>query len=310
MKDSDLSLQNIRFARLRLSDVERLLNISHELMHGWFPDGTISGFTLIRAHHRIRQSSEVLGLVFRQVDLNDLQNIDIKWLEDRFDGPNGILAEISVAEASQIRQLLEVSQSCVSSLQRKLSFAWWAAFARKCIETLATKQFLFAFILLAVIATGLAYLQTARQVWTIKYFPDGSNLLHFQTATSRNIDFDWGGSPPVENVPGQYFSAEFYSCFESATLTRFKLLLGSDDGSRLWLNGEPIIENFEYQMHSLKSTEINIPPGKHVLRIQYFQGVGGASLSLEAKNGPEQTKDFNHYLKRGFLDLEGRFSCR
>ncbi len=52
----------------------------------------------------------------------------------------------------------------------------------------------------------------------------------------------------------------------------------SDDGNRVWLNGELIID--DWSMHGMEETtaELELQPGKHALKIEYMQGGGGAGM--------------------------------
>lgn len=57
--------------------------------------------------------------------------------------------------------------------------------------------------------------------------------------------------------------------------------LRSDDGSRLWLNGTPIIENDGvHTARSVASQAIDLSAGNHELRVEYFQASSSQLLTL------------------------------
>ncbi len=61
---------------------------------------------------------------------------------------------------------------------------------------------------------------------------------------------------------------------------RYSFELGSDDGSRLEINGQRVIDHDGTHTHSPKTGGINLKPGDHTYRLHYFQGTGPSSLTL------------------------------
>jgi cytochrome c len=68
-----------------------------------------------------------------------------------------------------------------------------------------------------------------------------------------------------------------------------RLRLVSDDGSYLYVNGERIIDNWGSHGPIAIDAEVQLEPGLHSLEIFYYQGGGGASLSLQWLNPATQT---------------------
>lgn len=61
--------------------------------------------------------------------------------------------------------------------------------------------------------------------------------------------------------------------------------LGSDDGSRLVIDGKELIKNDGIHPHSYKEARVELKQGPHSLRVEYFEGGGQESLTLEVE-GP------------------------
>jgi hypothetical protein len=61
----------------------------------------------------------------------------------------------------------------------------------------------------------------------------------------------------------------------------YTFTLGSDDGSRLWINGERLIDNDGVHRHREVSGRVTLEAGEHEIRVEYFNLQGGASLSLK-----------------------------
>jgi hypothetical protein len=65
----------------------------------------------------------------------------------------------------------------------------------------------------------------------------------------------------------------------------FKFRLGSDDGSRLILNGKELIDNDGTHGMEYKEGSVNLEPGMAKIRVDYFDWGGGQGLSLSV-SGP------------------------
>src|SRR5699024_4072360 len=61
----------------------------------------------------------------------------------------------------------------------------------------------------------------------------------------------------------------------------YEFRLISDDGSRLYLNDEEIIENDQRQPPTAVDGSVELTEGAHDLRIEYFQGAFDKALHLE-----------------------------
>jgi hypothetical protein len=61
---------------------------------------------------------------------------------------------------------------------------------------------------------------------------------------------------------------------------RYSFELGSDDGSRLEVNGQRIVDNDGIHGHQAKTGGINLKPGDHPFRLLYFQKDTDKSLNL------------------------------
>ncbi len=64
---------------------------------------------------------------------------------------------------------------------------------------------------------------------------------------------------------------------------KYVLRLVSDDGSKLSLDGKPLIDHDGLHATSAKDAEIDLSAGEHPLEIRHFQTYGGWSLSLQWK---------------------------
>lgn len=55
----------------------------------------------------------------------------------------------------------------------------------------------------------------------------------------------------------------------------------TDDGVRVWVDGQPIIDNWRDHAPTDSEAKISLPAGQRAdIRIEYFQGGGGATAQL------------------------------
>ena len=66
-----------------------------------------------------------------------------------------------------------------------------------------------------------------------------------------------------------------------ATAGRYTFRLSSDDGSRLYLDGKPIIDNDGVHPNTGKEASLNLSVGVHEFRVDYFEKGGEQELSLD-----------------------------
>jgi hypothetical protein len=62
---------------------------------------------------------------------------------------------------------------------------------------------------------------------------------------------------------------------------KYKFYLSSDDGSKLYINNQLLIDNDGLHSEQLKTGELKLPKGEVPVRVEYFQGGGGSGLSIE-----------------------------
>ena len=103
--------------------------------------------------------------------------------------------------------------------------------------------------------------------------PDFAKLKPTQTGKATSI------SP---SVPGHNDGYGLLYTGEIAcnTAGRYALALGSDDGSRLWVDGKMMIDNDGLHGDVTKHAELALTKGSHPFRLAYFQAGGGKALHL------------------------------
>ncbi len=84
-------------------------------------------------------------------------------------------------------------------------------------------------------------------------------------------------------------AAIFTSYINIKTAGEYRFYLASDDGSKLYINDELVVDNDGDHGVIERSGKINLPVGKQRLKVQWFNGGGGSGLYLFYK-GPDVPK--------------------
>lgn len=96
-----------------------------------------------------------------------------------------------------------------------------------------------------------------------------------------SIAFDWKSDPPAEGVPPDHFSAIWEGTLPIEQAGRFDFFLTSDDGSRLFVDGNLIVDNWGNHAPVTKTGSAELTRGAHTVRVDYFDDIGTASIKLE-----------------------------
>jgi hypothetical protein len=121
---------------------------------------------------------------------------------------------------------------------------------------------------------------TAGNVWLAEYFANSTlSGSPAYTAHEKRVDYDWGQTGSPVGLPADYFSARWTGDwdFEYGEYTFF---VYADDGVRLWLDGDLLIDSWQPGMGWHEHTLIVQPAGRHQLKLEYFEQTGGASIRL------------------------------
>ncbi|OCT13485.1 hypothetical protein A8709_17940 [Paenibacillus pectinilyticus] len=94
------------------------------------------------------------------------------------------------------------------------------------------------------------------------------------------IDFDWGGGRPTEDVPGEWFSARWTGKVQPQYSETYTFYTNTDDGVRLWVNGQQLINNWVAMNGELSAT-ITLTAGvKYDLKMEFIENGGNAHAQL------------------------------
>ncbi|MDB6031379.1 MAG: hyaluronate lyase [Verrucomicrobiales bacterium] len=101
------------------------------------------------------------------------------------------------------------------------------------------------------------------------------------TRTDSNINFSWGAGSPDGSIPVDNFSVRWSGKLQVRHAGNHKFHLISDDGARLWLGGQLLIDSWSSHILSEDVQSISLVPGQYYdLVVEYYEGTGSATAQL------------------------------
>lgn len=94
------------------------------------------------------------------------------------------------------------------------------------------------------------------------------------------INFNWGTGSPDALLPNDGFSVRWTGILQSPVTDDYTIFTRSDDGVRLWIDGNLVINN--WTMHSLTENKarVRLSQGNHTIQMDYFEQSGSSQIQL------------------------------
>lgn len=103
------------------------------------------------------------------------------------------------------------------------------------------------------------------------------------TRVDKTVDFDFVATAPSDEIGTQNFSVRWSGYMIPKASGLYDLGVTGDDGFRLWLDGRLLVEDWTTHGAETKTEKIKLTGGhKYAVRLEYFQGGGGAVAKLVA----------------------------
>jgi hypothetical protein len=115
-----------------------------------------------------------------------------------------------------------------------------------------------------------------------QYFNDPKLQNEVVSRTESHVSFDWQKSSPSTEVPVDGFTARWTGYVQAAKSETYKFSVLSDDGVRLWVNDQLIVNKWRVQSAKSWSGTIALEAGKYyAIKLEYFENAGYASCKLK-----------------------------
>ncbi|HTY57651.1 MAG TPA: alpha-N-acetylglucosaminidase TIM-barrel domain-containing protein [Bacteroidota bacterium] len=107
----------------------------------------------------------------------------------------------------------------------------------------------------------------------------------FDTVAVARRGIAYGFSLAEAGSRSEFFALEYSGYIDIPAPGEYTFTLGSDDGSRLLIDGTAVVNNDGLHPYAEESAAVKLSAGKHALTVRYFQAGGGKRLELRYK-GP------------------------
>jgi PA14 domain len=110
------------------------------------------------------------------------------------------------------------------------------------------------------------------------------------THAQEAVDFTWPGSPTI-GIPADNFSVRWTGEVEAVYSETYTFYLVSDDGVRLWVNGQEIVQNWTEHGVTEDSGNITLMAGqKYDIKLEFFEK-GGEAIARLQWSSPSQIRE-------------------
>lgn len=106
--------------------------------------------------------------------------------------------------------------------------------------------------------------------------------------TDKRVDFRWGDGSFEDNGPADHFSARWTGTFVPPAEDDYKFYVSADDGVRLYVDGELVIDDWHDHAETLDTVTRHLTAGKaYKIKLEYYESVGSATVQFGIAAGTQ-----------------------
>jgi hypothetical protein len=118
-----------------------------------------------------------------------------------------------------------------------------------------------------------------------EYYDTNVNLSEpgpvFLTRTDPQVGFDWGGGSPHPSMGADTFTVRWTGQIQPRLSGQYSFYTYSDDGVRLWVNGQQLVNNWTDHGPTEDAGQITLVAGQlYDIRMEFYEAGGGAVAML------------------------------
>ena len=96
-----------------------------------------------------------------------------------------------------------------------------------------------------------------------------------------NIKFDWHDAAPAQGIDPGTYSVRWSGQLKAPKSETYTISTLSNDGVRLWVNGQQLIDDWNNHAEQVNSGQITLEAGhKYDIKMEYYQHFGTATAEL------------------------------
>src|SRR5205807_2672283 len=109
----------------------------------------------------------------------------------------------------------------------------------------------------------------------------GFNVPASLVRTDSVVNFNWGNGSPDPNISADHFIVRWTGAVQPQFNETYTFYTTTDDGVRLWVNGQLVIDQWVDQGPTEWSGSINLAAGqRYNIQMDYYENGGGAVATL------------------------------
>jgi hypothetical protein len=149
------------------------------------------------------------------------------------------------------------------------------------------------------------------------YFSGMNFETHIATRVDPMVSFNWGDGAPMEGINNDGYTIRWTGAIQPRYSDIYKFYLTSDNGRRLWIDDQLVIDKWLNDWDITYTGEIALEAGKkYKIRIEYFENNGGANCQFEWSSISQprevvpQSQLFPTYIEGNGDGLTGKYFNR
>lgn len=186
----------------------------------------------------------------------------------------------------------------ITTLRRAVKFSFPVALGLDVHLLRASRRRKNALLLVAGAALAIALAGwAARTVYVGKhslvgYYFKGMNFEEFhRKRKDPKVAFNWYFNSPFWDFQNDFFSVRWTGYLYVPRPGPYEFRLDSDDGSRMWIDGESVIDDWKSRPWSKTYGTVKLKRGYHPIRVEYFDDHANAGVFLAWKRPGSPTFD-------------------
>ncbi|ARN55819.1 Xylan 1,4-beta-xylosidase precursor [Sedimentisphaera salicampi] len=144
-------------------------------------------------------------------------------------------------------------------------------------------------------AKNLLTSKSANQNGLIGHYYDNKNFdgSPAEVQTDSQVNFNWTGKSPAKRILKTNFSVRWTGALKAEETGNYILGLNSDDGSRLYIDGELVIDNWGNHAAKLETCKYRLEKKQtYEIKIEYYNGIRDSVVELLWGKEPNYDKIF------------------
>lgn len=122
--------------------------------------------------------------------------------------------------------------------------------------------------------------------------PDFSRLTPVAEGDANQFDL----APALARGRKDHFALRFEGMLQITVPGEYLFLIGSDDGSRLWIDGKRVVENDGVHPFQQRRKKLRLAPGLYSVVVEYFEQAGGQELQVDFEGPGMPQQPLAHLL--------------